>query len=137
MHKIMALIPLVALVGCGQGKPPPIDSKAAYYEAQKLLVVIDGKPKFAAFLDQVLKNDDSYNEYFVKGVKSALAAAPTNEPAFAPYKSCVEAGNNLAKFAELRRMGGKQNEESDKYRSPFWESLELCKKAVNTGEQKG
>ena len=141
MQKLaMATLLAVLLVGCGQEqatKSRSLDAKSAHFEAQKLLVVVDGKPRAAAFVDQALRNDDSYNQYFGKELKSALAAAPINEPSFSPYKSCVDAGNNLAKFAELRRLGGGQNKESDKFRSPFWDALDLCKKAVIKGEQQG
>lgn len=118
------------LHGCGQ---PAMDAKTAHYEAQKLLVVIDGKASAAAFVDRALQDDETYAMYFTNGLHKALAAAPAEEPAFTPYRACVVAGENLAKFAELRRKGGGQNAESDKYRQPFWSSLEACKKAVGAG----
>lgn len=107
-----------------------MDVSAAKYEAEKLLAVIDGQPKTAAFIDQVLKNDDSFNKFFVVQLQQAIKAAPKDEPAFKPYHSCLAAGENLYKFAELRKKGGGQNDLSDQYRRPFWDGLDACKKAV-------
>lgn len=126
---VFGVIAMALLTACGK---PAMDAKAAKYEAQKLLTVVDGKPKTAAFLDQVLQDDEAYKKYFTQELNTALAAAPVGEAAFAPFIDCVSAGTNLSKFAELRRLGGRQNDQSDAYRRPFWDALEECKKAVDS-----
>jgi hypothetical protein len=113
-----------------------MDANTAYFEAQKLLVVVDGKPRSAAFIDQVLQNPESYEKYFLRDLREALSAAPRRDPAFAPYRSCVDAGEALARFAELRMLGRGQNPQSDAYRRPFWTALDACKAAVKAGEKK-
>lgn len=128
MKNLIAVVLVgLMLVGCMQGE---MDSKTAKYEAEKLLAVVDGQPKTAAFIDQVLKNEAAFNKLFVLQLQQAIKDAPKDEPAFKPYLSCIEAGDNLYKFAELRRKGGGQNDLSDQYRRPFWNSLDDCKKAV-------
>lgn len=126
MKPTIAIV-VIALAACSaQG----LDAGAARFEAEKLLAVVDGRAKNAAFADRVLQDKTSYERYFNQELRGALVAAPVNDPAFAPYKSCVDAGEALAKFAELRRIGGGQNDRSDSYRQPFWSSLNACKLAL-------
>jgi len=126
---VFGVIAMALLTACGK---PAMDAKAAKYEAQKLLAVVDGNAKSAAFMDQVLQDEEAYKKYFTQELNTALAAAPVGEAAFTPFADCVTAGTNLSKFAELRRLGGRQNDQSDAYRTPFWDALRKCKKAVDS-----
>lgn len=109
--------------------PPSIGAEAARYEGQKLASFLKGMHG-AAFTDVILKDDEKYTAYFERGLKSAVSVAPAADPAFAPYTSCIEAADNLMKFAELRRAGRGQNDQSDQYRQPFWNAYERCQKST-------
>lgn len=143
MKNICKLLLFIAvLTGCNDQvtstetptKKPPMSAEEAHYEAQKLLSIIGSgqQTQIAAFMDKALQDNDIYNQYFVNGLVPAIQAAPENDPSFKPYLPCLAAARNLAKFAELRRLGGGQNPQSDEYRSPYWESLSVCVAAVNS-----
>jgi len=130
MNKLVVLLAgLLAVVTATSAAP--LDREAARYEAQKLLAALEGQAQSAAFIDSVLQNDQQYRRLFTDGLKPLVADAPVADAAFAPYVSCSEAGKALLKFAELRKLAGRQSAESDKYRAPFWERLSQCKAAVN------
>lgn len=127
--KKLALMLLVA-VGQHAAAAAPLTQESARYEAQKIVAAIEGQAQTSAFMDVVLQDEVKYQRIFVTGLKPAIAAAPVGDPAFERYRSCADAGAALLKFAELRKLAGRQNAESDKYRTPYWESLATCKKAV-------
>lgn len=133
--KIQAVLFCSALVftiaACGQPKEPvALSAEDARFEAQKIVLALKGRAGSAAFMDVVLKDDGKYREIFTNGLKMTIERAPQNDAAFAAYKPCIESGIALLKFAELRKISGGQNEESDRYRRPYWDSLHACEKAI-------
>lgn len=128
----VAIVAAITYFNSGNSAPTAgkLSPESAKYEAQKVLAVLKGRAGSAAFMDGVLKNDRAYQEIFKDGLQRTIAEAPVADPAFAPYASCVKSGAALIKFSELRKLGGGQNEESDKYRRPYWDELKLCEAAV-------
>jgi cephalosporin hydroxylase len=102
----------------------------ARYEAQKLFTILKRNHP-AAFMDNVLADRESYDRLFSNGIGSAMKAAPVTNNAFAPYRICHEAAKNIMKFAELRKLGGKQNAQSDEYRRSFWDAYSACEKKIS------
>lgn len=111
--------------------PAKLTADVAKFEAQKILVALKGRAGSAAFMDVVLKDDAKYREIFTDGLKRVVETAPVEDPVFLPYKVCVDSGVSLLRFAELRKLGGRQNEESDRHRRPYWDSLAACEKAIS------
>lgn len=103
----------------------------ARYAAQRVFAVIDGNARTAAFMDQALRDDAIWQRLFERDLKGAISSAPIDEPEFARFGVCVDAARSLYRFAELRRAAGRQNDQSDEYRRPFWDAHAACKNAVS------
>lgn len=130
---ILIFIACLLVAACEQKPSPPakLTADTAKFEAQKIAVALKGRAGSAAFIDVVLKDDAKYREIFTDGLKRVIETAPVEDPLFLPYKACVDSGVSLLRFAELRRLGGRQNEESDRHRRPYWDSLSACEKAIS------
>lgn len=125
MRGFFGLAIMLAFCSCNANA---MDAKQARYEAQKLYTYLEKNNGFA-FIDVVL-NDEAKYSYHMGALKTAMQAAPVSSPEFSPFKACVNAAENLSKFAELRRIGKGQNEQSDTYRRPFWDALSACKRSL-------